>query len=92
MTQVTSEIPDDLARSLEDIAAEQHRSVQDLTVEHLKSVVLQVGERRPGSAAAILRAMLNSPHLTAADVDELDTAIAAGRLPVRDRGVFEPRL
>jgi len=90
MAQVTIEIPDDLARSLEGIAAEQHRSLGDLTVEHLKSIVRTSSERRPGSAAAILRAMRNPPHLGAADVDQLEAAIAGGRLPLRDCGVFEP--
>lgn len=42
-----------------------------------------------GSPAAIRQAMHESPHLTQEDVDELEAAIAAGRLPVRDRGVFD---
>ena len=92
MAQVTIETPDDLARCLEGSAAKQHRSVQDLTVEQLRSIVSMSSERRPGSANAILRAMLDPPHLCAADVDDLDAAIAGGRLPVRDRGVFEPRV
>jgi hypothetical protein len=33
-----------------------------------------------GNAKAILQAMREPPHLTAADVDELDAAIATGRL------------
>jgi hypothetical protein len=28
------------------------------------------------------------PHLNSADVDDLDAAIAAGRLPVRTRDLF----
>jgi hypothetical protein len=42
-----------------------------------------------GSAAAILRAMREPPHLSDEDVDELELAIASGRQPVRAEGVFE---
>jgi len=42
-----------------------------------------------GSAAAVLRVMLEPPHPGSADVDELDAAIAASRLPLDPRPVFE---
>jgi len=42
-----------------------------------------------GPAAAILRTIRESPHLSSEDVDELERAIVAGRQPVRDAGVFE---
>ena len=44
---------------------------------------------RAGSPGAILRAMKAPPHVSPADVDDLDAAIAGGRLPVRDQGAFE---
>ena len=45
-------------------------------------------EYRVGSAATVLRAMREPPHLSAADVDELDAAIAAARLPVQSSDLF----
>ena len=42
-----------------------------------------------GSAPAVLRAMREPPHLHGEDVDVLEQAIAAGKLPVRPGGVFD---
>jgi hypothetical protein len=42
-----------------------------------------------GSPGAILQAMHEAPHLAAADLEALDQAIEAGRLPVQERTVFE---
>jgi len=47
------------------------------------------GESPPGSARAVLRAMHEPPHLSAEDVDELEQMIAAGKLPVRQEGIFD---
>jgi hypothetical protein len=44
---------------------------------------------RAGSPGAVLRAMKDLPHVSDTDVDELDAAIASGRLPVSDQGVFD---
>jgi hypothetical protein len=88
MANLIIEVTDDLARSLEGIAAAQHRSIQDLAIERLISLVEGSPELRAGSPAAVLRAMLSSPHLSASDVDELDDAMAAGRLPIHTRDVF----
>jgi hypothetical protein len=52
------------------------------------SLVEDNPERRAGSPAAVLRAMREAPHPTAADVEELDAVIAAGRLPIRARDLF----
>jgi hypothetical protein len=41
-----------------------------------------------GDAAPILQAMHATPHLSDADVDELDAAIAAGRLPAPTPDLF----
>jgi hypothetical protein len=75
-----------LARSLESIAAAQHKSIQQLA---MRSLVEVNSEHRAGSAAAVLRAMWKPPHLSASDVEELDTAIAGGRLPVQARDLFQ---
>ena len=87
MANLNIEMPDDLVRSLEGIAAAQRKSIQQLALERLSSLV-DVPERRAGSPAAVLRVMQEPPHPTAADVDELDALIAAGRLPIRTRDLF----
>jgi predicted transcriptional regulator len=84
MTSLTIEMPDELVRGLEGLAAAEHKSVQHWAVERLSSLV----EVRTGDAAAILRAMREAPHVSAADVDELDAAISTGRLPVPTRDLF----
>jgi predicted transcriptional regulator len=87
MANLNIEMPDDLERSLQGIAAAQRKSIQQLALERLSSLV-DVPERRAGSPAAVLRVMQEPPHPTAADVDELDALIAADRLPVRTRDLF----
>jgi hypothetical protein len=47
------------------------------------------GQAAPGSAAAVLEAMLASPKLDSADVDALEAAIQSGRTIVRFDSVFE---
>jgi predicted transcriptional regulator len=84
MTQLTLQIPDDLARGLESIAAMQKKSVEQVAVERLRSLV-----NRTGSPEAVLRAMREPPHLSSSAIDELEAAIASGRLPVRDQGAFD---
>ena len=81
---MTIQIPDDLARGLEGIAASQQKSVQQLAVERLQALL-----DRPTSPGSVLRTIQALPHPSPAAVDELDEAIAAGRLPVGDHGVFD---
>ena len=88
MANLTIEMPDDLVRSLEGLAAAQRKSVQQLALEQLSSLVGAIPEPRPGSPAAILQVMRDPPFPSSADVDELDAALAAGRLPVRARDPF----
>ena len=83
---MTLEIPDDLARDLEGIAAAQKKSVQQVALEILHSLF-----DRASSPAMLLRAIRELPHPSAAAVDDLDAAIAAARLPVCDVGAFDPR-
>jgi hypothetical protein len=82
------EVPDDLVRSLEGIAAAQRKSIQQLALERLSSLVEVRPEASAGSPAAILRVMKESPHPSVADVDEFDAAIAAGRVPIRTRDLL----
>jgi hypothetical protein len=79
MTNLHIEMPDGLARSLEVIAAAQRKSIQQLALERLISLVEDIPERRAGSPAAVLSAMQEAPHPTAGDVEELGALIAAGR-------------
>jgi hypothetical protein len=85
---LTLEVPDELARKLEGIAVDRHMGIQQLALERLKTLVSGSTEPRAGSAAALLRVMVEPPRLTSADVDDLDAAIAAGRLPVRSVDLF----
>jgi hypothetical protein len=81
---MTIEIPDDLAHDLESIAATQNKSVEEVAVERLRSIIA-----RPTSPQALLQALQMLPHPTTAAVDDLNAAIAASRLPVDNRGVFD---
>ncbi|MGA2115196.1 MAG: hypothetical protein ABSH56_10665 [Bryobacteraceae bacterium] len=88
MANLIIEMPDDLVRSLEGIAAAQRKSIQELALERLTSIIEVIPAPRAGSAAAVLQAMREPPHPVSSDVDELDTAIAAGRRPIRSRDIF----
>ena len=78
MANLIIELPDDLVRSLEGLAASEHKSVEQLGVERLRSLLEESSSPQPGTAEAVLRAMRLPPHPSAADVDELERAIAAG--------------
>ena len=79
MTSLVIELPDELARDLERIAAAESKTVQELAVERLRTAIED--EPAPGTLDAIRRAMREPPHVTAADVAELEAAIASGKLP-----------
>jgi len=81
---MTIQIPDDLARSLEGIAVAERKSVEQLALEHLRSLL-----DRASSPEAVLRTIRELPHPSSSAVDDLDAAIAAARLPVRDQGAFD---
>ena|SRR5579859_3179136 len=84
MVSMTIQIPDDLARGLEGIAAAQKKSVEQVALERLRSLLDDAT-----SPHAVLRALKKLPHPSSAAVDDLDAAIADSRLPVRDRGAFD---
>lgn len=86
MTQLSIEIPDDLARRLRGIATAENKSVEQVVIEHLRSLVATAG-----SAASVLRAMKEPPYLSSSAIAELDAAIDSGRLPVQEQGAFDRR-
>jgi hypothetical protein len=85
MKKLTIEMPDDLARDLEGVAAAQRKTVQQLALERLSSFI---SDLNAGSPEAVLRVVYEPPHLSAADVAELDAAISAGRMAVRVADLF----
>jgi len=81
---MTIDIPDDLAHDLAGIAATQNKSVEEVAVERLRSLVA-----KPNSPQALLQSLRMLPRPSPAAVDDLDAAIAASRLPVHNNGVFD---
>ena len=81
---MTIQIPDDLASGLERVATLQHKSINQVAVESLRQIFGQ-----EGSPGAILNAVRSLPRPSAAAVDDLEAAILAARLPVRDQGTFD---
>jgi hypothetical protein len=81
---MTIQIPDDIAHSLERVAAAQQKSVEQIALDSLRSL-----GRRASSPEALLRALPELPHPSSEAVDDLEAAIADARLPVRDEGAFD---
>lgn len=81
--KMTIQIPDDVARGLEDIAAEQRKTVEQVALENLRLLL-----DRASSPGAVLRSLRKLPHPSAAAVDDLEAAIASARLPVHDKPAF----
>jgi hypothetical protein len=77
-------IPDDVARGLEHLASAQNQSVESWTLDHLRSLVSP-----QTSPTALLAALRSLPHPSSSAVDELEAAIAASQLPVREQDVFQ---
>jgi len=84
MTNLTIQIPDDLAYGLEGIASAQKKSVEQVALESLRSLF-----DRASSPHAVLRAVRKLPHPSPSAVDDLDAAIAVARLPVSVQGAFD---
>jgi hypothetical protein len=84
MVWMTIQIPDDLVRDLEGLAAAQKKTVEQLALERLRALL-----DKPNSPQAILRALREMPHPSSSAVDDLEAAIAASRLPVHDQGAFD---
>ena len=88
MTSVTIQIPDDMAHSLEAIAASRQKTVEQLALEGLASLAQSKPNHPRGTAATLLQVMRDPPHLSDEDVDALEAAIAAGRQPAKNGDIF----
>lgn len=89
MSQLTVAISDELAQRLILLAAEQEKSVERIALERLESLLESPLENFPGSPGAIRRVMQELPSLSWNAVQELQQAIKAGSLPVRDESIFD---
>ena len=89
---LTIELPDDLAVTLQGIASDHKTSIQQLALNGLRSLASDDSPFRSGppigSPAALLAAMREPSNLLPSDVAALDDAIAKGRLPVRVSNLF----
>lgn len=68
---MTIQIPDDLARGLEGMAAAQQKSVEQVAVDSLRALL-----DRATSPETVLRAVRKLSHPSPAAVDDLEAAIA----------------
>jgi plasmid stability protein len=84
MTQLTIQIPDDLAQSLKATALARKKSMEQVALDRLRS-----GFETVDSAPALLRALQELPGPSSAAVDDLELSLATSRLPLRDEGVFD---
>jgi len=89
MVNLTLEIPDEMARTLEGIATGEHKTVKEVAMEGLRLLIDSAESAGPGSPAAVRKALLSLPQVSVADVEALEAAIAGGKLPVNARGPFE---
>jgi predicted transcriptional regulator len=81
---MTIHIPDDLASALEGVAVAQRKSAEQVALDSLRSLF-----DRASSPEIVLQTVRALPHPSAAAVDDLEAAIASGRLPVSDMGAFD---
>ncbi len=81
---MTIHIPDQLARDSARIAALESKSLEQLALERLESLL-----ETANSPQAILRTIRSLPHPSSQAVDDLDAAIASARLPVDEQGAFD---
>ncbi len=85
MAQLTIELPDDLARQIENIAGGQNKSVQDFVLDGLRS-------RIPvkGSPAAILAALQRARGVDLSIVDRMESIIRESRVSSSSSVRFDP--
>jgi predicted transcriptional regulator len=72
---MTIQVPDDLAREIERLAAARGKSIEQMAVEKLRFLC---GARSP---TEVLRAIRELPHPSLAAADAVEAAITEARLP-----------
>ena len=86
MSQVlTLELTDEVYKAIERAAELTGKKPAEWVAMKLRQ---QLSAPRKGSTDAVLEAMREPPHLTPADVEALEEAIATGKLPVKWEPVF----
>jgi hypothetical protein len=71
---VTIQIPDDLTRGLEGLAAMQKKTVEEVAVEGLRLLF-----KESDSPGALLQSLRSLPHPSPAAVDDMEAAIVAAQ-------------
>jgi hypothetical protein len=74
-TTVTIQIPDDVTRGLEGLAAMQKKAVEEVAVEGLRLLF-----KESDSPATLLQSLRSLPHPSPAAVDDMEAAIFAAQL------------
>ncbi|NOT59949.1 MAG: hypothetical protein HOP19_06950 [Acidobacteria bacterium] len=92
ISQLTIELPINVAQQLATLAAQQQKSVEALAVEKLAASLDPLPTYERGSPAAILQAMDSLPRLNAEDADEMERLINEGRLPISEVGIFDDEI
>jgi len=64
---LTLEILDEMARTLEAIATAQHKTVEDLALDRLRSLADSKSSGLPGSPAAVRNALLGLRNVSVAE-------------------------
>ena len=88
MVNLTLEIPDEMARTLEGIASAQHKTIKELALDRLRSLADSKDSGIPGSPAAVRNALLGLRKIPVSEVEALEAAIASSRLPVSSVDIF----
>jgi hypothetical protein len=84
MKEMTIRLPEDVAKRLEQVAMAQQKSMEQVAVERLRSVL-----ENPASPQSLLSTIRALPHPSRVAVEDLEAAIVAGRLPVRQSNAFD---
>jgi predicted transcriptional regulator len=84
MAQLVIELSPELEGALEALAAAQHKTVAQVAVEQLHTLV-----GRRGSPKEVLAGMRAAPKVSREDVQELQRLIREAKTPAPERGIFD---
>ena len=71
------------------VHAGRFEPLEDISVPEGTEVSVLIDEPEIGTAQALVAAARQPPHLQPGDIEALEEAIEAGKLPVRDEGIFD---